>query len=302
KDILDLQQETNALTGVLTALKELLEGPNGSKLAVSRPLFDDLERCISTLANLKKVMKPRTTQKPMKIFGLRALKWPLKRAEVDASISDIGRYRSLFSLALQVDELGFTTRIDHSISLSRLQTAKGAAFDSYENQHDECLLGTRTKLLSDIEKWAISPQGKCIFWLNGMAGTGKSTISRTVAHHLIPIVRNTLDRDPNISEKMLKEQFESLIYLPLLEIRQRSTDIMVVVIDALDECDREDDVRLILRLLPQVQKSKSIRLRFLLTSRPELPIRLELNSITDDHQELILHEISEPVIQHLPSI
>jgi type II secretory pathway predicted ATPase ExeA len=73
---------------------------------------------------------------------------------------------------------------------------------------------------------------------------------------------------------------------------------MVVVIDALDECDREDDVRLILRLLPQVQKSESIRLRFLLTSRPELPIRLELNSITDDHQELVLHEISEPVIEH----
>ncbi|KAK9574875.1 hypothetical protein V6Z77_001663, partial [Aspergillus fumigatus] len=147
-------------------------------------LFDDLERCISTLANLKKVIEPRTTQKPMKIFGLRALKWPLKRAEVDASINDIRRYRSLFSLALQVDELGFTTHIDHSISLSRLRTAKGAAFNSYENQHDECLLGTRTKLLSDIEKWAISPQGKCIFWLNGMAGTGKSTISRTVAHRL----------------------------------------------------------------------------------------------------------------------
>ena len=72
---------------------------------------------------------------------------------------------------------------------------------------------------------------------------------------LIPIVRNTLDRHPYISEKMLKEQFESLIYLPLLEIRQRSTDIMVVVIDALDECNREDDVQLILRLLPQVQKS-----------------------------------------------
>lgn len=30
---------------------------------------------------------------------------------------------------------------------------------------------------------------------------------------------------------------------------------MVVVIDALDECNREDDVQLILRLLPQVQKS-----------------------------------------------
>lgn len=108
KDIVNLQQETNALTGVLTALKQLLEGPNGSKLAVSRSLFDDLERCISTLANLKKVIEPRTTQKPMKIFGLRALKWPLKRAEVDASINDIRRYRSLFSLALQVDELYVT--------------------------------------------------------------------------------------------------------------------------------------------------------------------------------------------------
>lgn len=70
KDIINLQQETNALTGVLTALKQLLKGPNGLKLAVSRSLFDDLERCISTLANLKKVIEPRTTQKPMKIFGL----------------------------------------------------------------------------------------------------------------------------------------------------------------------------------------------------------------------------------------
>jgi adenylylsulfate kinase-like enzyme len=29
-------------------------------------------------------------------------------------------------------------------------------------------------VLSDIEKQAISPHRKCIFWLNGMAGTGKS--------------------------------------------------------------------------------------------------------------------------------
>jgi len=28
------------------------------------------------------------------------------------------------------------------------------------------------------------PNSKCIFWLNGMAGTGKSTISRTIAQEL----------------------------------------------------------------------------------------------------------------------
>jgi len=31
--------------------------------------------------------------------------------------------------------------------------------------------------------WADRYDGKHIFWLNGMAGTGKSTIARTVAHH-----------------------------------------------------------------------------------------------------------------------
>jgi pantothenate kinase-related protein Tda10 len=62
--------------------------------------------------------------------------------------------------------------------------AEGAAFDSYENQHEECLLGTRVKLLREIEEWTELPHGKCIFWLNGMAGTGKSTISKTIASHL----------------------------------------------------------------------------------------------------------------------
>jgi hypothetical protein len=52
--------------------------------------------------------------------------------------------------------------------------------DQYE---DEGLPGTRTALLDEITAWASSPdgEGKCIFWLNGMAGTGKSTIARTVA-------------------------------------------------------------------------------------------------------------------------
>jgi len=32
--------------------------------------------------------------------------------------------------------------------------------------------------------WCDDPNSKCIFWLNGMAGTGKSTISRTIAREL----------------------------------------------------------------------------------------------------------------------
>jgi hypothetical protein len=67
----------------------------------------------------------------------------------------------------------------------KLPIVHGAAFDSLEDQHDdECLLGTITEILNDIREWAASPLGKCILWLKGMAGTGKSTISRTVARSL----------------------------------------------------------------------------------------------------------------------
>jgi hypothetical protein len=44
--------------------------------------------------------------------------------------------------------------------------------------------GTRTQVLSDIMAWARGESGdgrQRIYWLNGMAGTGKSTIARTVA-------------------------------------------------------------------------------------------------------------------------
>lgn len=65
---------------------------------------------------------------------------------------------------------------------SNLPIAEGAFYDSYMDQHEAvCLEGTRTELCYNISKWARSFDSKCIFWLNGMAGTGKSTITRTVA-------------------------------------------------------------------------------------------------------------------------
>lgn len=229
--------------------------------------------------------------------------------------------------------------VNQKIDLGRLQIAKGAAFDSYDNQHSECLPGTRIDLLREIDEWTKSPRGKCIFWLNGMAGTGKSTISRTVASYLkeqqllgasfffkrgeedrgtskklfptlieqlinsvpqmLPKVQKAIDDDPNISEKVLREQFKKLLLGPLLGIeRGEGTTTKVIVIDALDECDLEDDIEVILRLLPQVKKSTSVRLLFFLTSRPELPIRLGFDEITGAHQGLVLHDIPKPVIEH----
>jgi hypothetical protein len=42
---------------------------------------------------------------------------------------------------------------------------------------------TREQLLSDITTWAEAPAAPVVFWLNGLAGTGKSTIARTICEH-----------------------------------------------------------------------------------------------------------------------
>ena len=73
----------------------------------------------------------------------------------------------------------------------------------------------------------------------------------------------------------------------------------MIVIYALDECDMDNDMRLVLQLLPRLQGTKAVRLRVFLTSRPEWPIFQEFSKITRrEHEELILHQIPEPVIEH----
>jgi hypothetical protein len=66
--------------------------------------------------------------------------------------------------------------------LKLLPSASQAAFNSYDKCHDSlCLQNTRVDVLKEIMAWADADDERCIFWLNGMAGTGKSTIARTIA-------------------------------------------------------------------------------------------------------------------------
>ena len=232
--------------------------------------------------------------------------------------------------------------IHQKIDLAKLPSANGAAFDSHLDEHDaRCLSNTRVDLRLQITEWAEDTRGKCIFWLNGMAGTGKSTISRTVAQSfadkgqlggsfffkrgegdrgnaakffttiaaqlitrvpsLSPFVRDAIDSDPAISAKALKEQFEKLIFQPLSRIQCVSPQALrlVIVVDALDECEREEDIKTILLLLSQFRDMTSMCLRIFVTSRPELPIRLGFKNMErGTYQDLVLHEISQATIKH----
>lgn len=57
-----------------------------------------------------------------------------------------------------------------------------ASFDAASKQHaSSCLQHTREQVLADIRTWIDHDSERGIYWLNGMAGTGKSTISLTIA-------------------------------------------------------------------------------------------------------------------------
>ncbi|EPE34697.1 hypothetical protein GLAREA_10391 [Glarea lozoyensis ATCC 20868] len=224
--------------------------------------------------------------------------------------------------------------------LGRLQFVDNAAFDSHEEEHNaRCYQGTRVELLRQIDTWAEHSKNECIFWLSGMAGTGKSTISRTVAQNfankrelgasfffkrgegdrghagilittivtqlvqklpsLALPVRNAIEADPSISRKALKQQFNMLISEPLRKIQtdRQEPSTIVIVVDALDECDREEDIRIIIHTLSQAMPIPSIRLRFFITSRPELPIRLGFEDINGRYDRLALQQIPKPIIK-----
>lgn len=67
-----------------------------------------------------------------------------------------------------------------------LPFAGNATFDSAEvlSAETPCLEGTQRRILSAIRDWAENPTGEVIFWLHGMAGTGKTSVALTVANAL----------------------------------------------------------------------------------------------------------------------
>ena len=67
---------------------------------------------------------------------------------------------------------------------------------------------------------------------------------------------------------------------------------LIVVIDALDGCDREEGIRTILTLLAWAKNIRPVSLRIALMSRPELLICLGFKDMAEGvYQDFILHEV-----------
>jgi hypothetical protein len=119
------------------------------------------------------------------------------------------------------------------------------------------------------------------------------------------LVAKVIASDPFIFDKALGEQFDKLIYQPLqnVNITTSGCPTFILVVDALDECEQERDIRAILDLWSRLPQITTIRLRLFLTSRPDLPIRLGFKSMSvNAHQDMILHdEVPRTTIQQVIS-
>jgi NACHT domain len=192
--------------------------------------------------------------------------------------------------------------------------------------------------------WADGQDERCIFWLSGLAGTGKSTIARTIARkyyeeerlgasfffsrgggdashagkfftsiavHLAsksPSIKRYISQviaeHSDIASQSLHDQWRQLVLRPLSKLNSSFHQYsLVLVVDALDECEGEDDIRIIVQLLAEVRSLRNVRLRVFMTSRPEIPIRHGFNQIpVAGHQDFVLHNIAPSIIDHDISI
>jgi hypothetical protein len=212
-----------------------------------------------------------------------------------------------------------------------LRPNRHAEFDA-RNSASGCMPNTREYVLGLIQLWSEGPPvGLSIFWLAGMAGTGKTTIAKTACERFVAAGRfgasffaTHADKDRrdaccilrtlayqlalkcpavfrqvyqcikdeyDISSQPLEEQLQKVLVAPLLLAKGNFPENIIVVVDALDECDAPESMELI-RLL--VSKLRSFNIKLLLTSRNERVLQEMFKHMSPAN--LQLHDVKTDIV------
>ncbi|KAI4257351.1 MAG: hypothetical protein L6R42_005735, partial [Xanthoria sp. 1 TBL-2021] len=333
RDIERLQSKASALHGVLTRLNDKPQANIDSKA---------VQNCCEDLKSIKERLEPRKKHAAMPRIGLGALKWPFKSKEIEDRVQALETYLVLFNTTLQLDVLDKVSDAEQDRLLEKLAYAGDALFNSYENEqrHRMCLENTRVEVLQQAMGWTADDSSRCIFWLKGLAGTGKSTIANTVAFRLkagtrpvatfffkrghgdlahirklIPTVARQLSaysplyrqaivtaikKEPDLGcSANFRDQYEKLLVEPLRGLLHSTQDHIhfYIIMDALDECEEERDLRMLLNLMATTDDLPQLGLKILVTSRPELSIRHGFEGIPSIfHRNLALQDVPRSVV------
>jgi hypothetical protein len=124
--------------------------------------------------------------------------------------------------------------------------------------------------------------------------------SPSVKRHICDAITEHAD----IVSQSLRDQLCQLVLCPLSKLDNNSSrSSYILVVDALDECDDENNIRIILHLLAEARSLETVRLPVFITSRPEIPIRYGLYQISEaGHLDFVLRNISSVIVDHDISI
>ena len=217
--------------------------------------------------------------------------------------------------------------------LNSCRRARGVGYQ--HGDREGCLKGTRESVLDDIERWTEDPKSSPVFWLNGLAGAGKTTIAQTVAERLFaggrlgaslfcsrdfedrsdlrlvfptiafqlaynyPEFRShfvsLLRTNPDVVYESLYNQMQKLIAEPL----RKAGISTVIVIDAVDECRDDEPSSAILSILGRFVGEIS-QAKFFITGRPEPRIRtgFRLPLLLKLTNVFVLHDVHPPSINN----
>ncbi|KAL5631620.1 hypothetical protein ACGC1H_007219 [Rhizoctonia solani] len=184
--------------------------------------------------------------------------------------------------------------------------------------------------------WIKSSSPGSVYWMSGMAGTGKTTIAYSLceelnanrqlgasffcsrllpecrdvnliipsiayqlAHSSYPfqfVLAGVLEKDPDVHTRLPQLQFDTLLAQPLFEVKDTLADNLVVVIDALDECDNKESTSRILDMI--LMKALDLPIKFIVSSRPEPEIRDEMvKQRNQPDSRVVLHELDRDSVQ-----
>lgn len=170
------------------------------------------------------------------------------------------------------------TNLEHlDTILTKLNPAVNASFKS--DYHAACLEGTRTGILETLMKWVMVSGGQPIFWLSGIAGTGKSTIAQTLCERsqkngllsasffcsrlsedlrkverIVPTlayflaqgckeyyneITFALEADPTLAIQGIRRHFDSMLWHPLQNINMDQRDWRFILV--IDGLDECED-------------------------------------------------------------
>ncbi|THH15805.1 hypothetical protein EW146_g4743 [Bondarzewia mesenterica] len=203
------------------------------------------------------------------------------------------------------------TKVVRNAMLDKLGHVAGAEFNLEDREG--CMEGTRIALLADLLVWATDDASPHVFWLNGMAGTGKTTIAesfarlldqkgllgasffcsrqgsaeRRNARRIFPALARIMARNSSAFQSTLVEAVDSNPNAAELSLDRQFTTLITgpsaksassgstaIWVAVVDALDECEDPDATKKVLDIIiRQAKGLQMKFFVTSRPEPRIR-----------------------------